>query len=288
MSILTAALAEGISDRVVECPGFRCRSLSFERARSFPLHQHRTSHVILVYAGEWTDRMQSARRVGPGDVLFQPAGIEHETFAAAGTSVIILDMPATILAGFCGLYGFYPRTILTSFDDVEQIPERIQAEMSHADEASPAVIHSLVLQLLAIGSRAPIEFNPRVPEWMPRLIAYIQANLGERLTVARLAAVAAVSESLLSHSFGRYFNRSVSDYIRDCRLRVAERALRYTDDPIQTIAWETGFSDQAHFCKAFKAARGLTPTEYRQTRPAPVADPVLERRREPMQACCVR
>ena len=288
MSTVLASTEELLSDRSVECPGFRCRSMSFPRAQAFPLHQHRASHAMFVYSGEWTDRVESTRRLGRGDLLFQPAGIEHETFAAAGTSVIILDFTAAILAGFCGLYGFYPRTILTSFDDVEQIPERIHAEMSLLDQATPAVIHSLVLQLLAVGSRAPIENNPRVPEWMPRLVAYIQANVGERLTVARLAAQAAVSESQLSHSFVKYFNRSVSDYIRDCRLRAAERALRYTADPIQKIAWETGFSDQAHFCKAFKAARGVTPTEYRLTPPVPAADPVLARRREPILACCVR
>ena len=292
MSSATALLsAEPFSDRVVECPGFRCRSMSFTRAESFPLHTHRVSHAMFVYSGEWTDRVGTTRRrLGRGDLLFQPAGIEHATSAAPGTSIVILDFSATILAGFCGLYGFYPRTILTSFDDVEQIPERIHAELSHIDEATPAVIYSLVLQLLAVGSRAPIEANPKVPEWMPRLIAYIQANLAERLTVAKLAARAAVSESQLSHSFVKYFNRSVGDYIRDCRLRAAERALRYTADPIQKIAWDTGFSDQAHFCRVFKAARGVTPTEYRSTRsqPAPAADPVLARRREPILACCIR
>lgn len=285
MSIVTASPA---ADRRVECPGFRCRSMSFPRGRSFPLHSHRTSHIIFVYSGEWMDVAGSARRLGRGDVLFQPAGIEHSTSAAAGTNAIILDLSAATLAGFCGLYGFYPRTILTSFDDVEQIPERISAEMANLDETTPAMIHSLVLQLLAVGSRAPIESNPRLPEWMPRLIAYIQANLGERLTISRLAARAAVSESQLSHSFVRYFRRSVGDYVRDCRLRAAERALRNTTDPIQNIAWETGFSDQAHFCKAFKAARGVTPTQYRLTPRMPAADPVAARRREPILACCAR
>lgn len=274
---------------VLQCPGLRCRSMTFTRTRSFPSHIHRASHAIFVYSGEWTECTGSSRRLGRGDVLFQPAGIEHETSAAPGTTVVIVDFSATVLAGFCGLYGFYPRTILTSFDDVEQIPERIYAEMmSPVDESTTAVVYSLVLQLLAIGSRAPIESNPRVPEWMPRLIAYINGNLRERLTVRRLAELAAVSESQLSHSFVRYFNRNVGDYVRDCRLRAAVRALRYTSDSIQEIAWETGFSDQAHFSRAFKAARGMTPTQYRLTQLEPAVDPVLARKRDPIRACCIR
>ena len=84
--------------------------------------------MIFVYDGEWTEDSQSGqRRLGRGDVLFQPGG---------GTSVVIMKVSPTILAGFCGLYGFYPRSILTSFDDVEGIPERIRAEMERADEAT--------------------------------------------------------------------------------------------------------------------------------------------------------
>jgi AraC-like DNA-binding protein len=275
----------------VHGPGFRCRAMTFTRPTSYPFHTHRSPHVILVYDGEWTEHAGAGqRRLGRGDLLFQPAGVEHETHAARDTVVVIMDISPNILAGFCGLYGFYPRSILTSFDDVEQIPDRIYAEMSRADEATPAVIYSLVLQLLAIGSRAPIESNPRTPEWMPRLVAYINANLAERLTIRRLAARAAVSESHLSHSFIRYFRCSVSDYIRDCRLRAAARALRHTDEAIQKIAWDTGFSDQAHFSRAFKAARGLTPTQYRLAKsiPAVAADRGAATRRGAIPSCCLR
>src|ERR1043165_7494452 len=201
MSNVYARIADDVSPprMRVQCPGLRCRAMTFPRARSFPLHVHLLPYVIFVYEGEWTEIAGGVeRRLGRGDLLFHPAGVEHETRAAAGTVVALLEISTTILAGFCGLYGFYPRTILTSFDDVERIPERIYAELARDDEATTGVVYSLVMQLLAVGSRAPIEANPHAPSWMPRLAAYINANLGERLTVQRLAARAAVSESHLS------------------------------------------------------------------------------------------
>jgi AraC-like DNA-binding protein/mannose-6-phosphate isomerase-like protein (cupin superfamily) len=272
----------------MQCPGLRCRAIPFTRARSFPLHVHLSPYVIFVYEGEWTEIAGGVeRRLGRGDVLFHPAGVEHETRAAAGTVVALLEISPTILAGFCGLYGFYPRTILTSFDDVERIPERIYAELARADEATTGVVYSLVMQLLAIGSRAPIEANPHAPNWMPRLTAYINANLGERLTVQRLAARAAVSGSHLSHSFVRYFHCSISDYVRECRLRAAARALRHTNDSVEKIAGDFGFSDPAHFSRTFKTERGLTPTQYRTACPsATEIDPAA--RREPRACCDIR
>ena len=226
----------------------------------------------MVYEGEWTDLSGSRRRIlRRGDVLVHPGGVDHETLAAAGTTVVIVDLPRT---AFATLRGLYECPILMAFEDVDGIPDRIHAEIANADSATALVVNSLVLRLLAIGSRAPVAPSRRKPEWVSRLIAYIQANLGERLTVQRLAAAAAVSESHLSHSFNQYFDCSVSDYIRDARLRGAARALRHSGDSVQQIAWNFAFSDQAHLTRTFKSAYGVTPTEYRSARSAWIDHPL--------------
>jgi AraC-like DNA-binding protein/quercetin dioxygenase-like cupin family protein len=223
--------------RVVRGHGFHARAMSFSSRWTFPRHTHRSAQVVMVYDGMWTDHVGSRRReLRRGDVLFHPTGVDHETLAAAGTTVVIVDISHAVIAAFCALYGNHPRSILITFEDVEGIPERIYGEISHADEATTLVVNSLVLQLLAIGSRVSMAPALRKPEWLSRLVSYIHDNLGERLTIRRLAAAAAVSESHLSHSFIRYVDCSVSEYIRDCRLRAASRALRHTSDSAQQIA----------------------------------------------------
>lgn len=255
----------------------RARSLAFPSRRTFAAHPHRRGHAVLVYEGEWTDVAGSKCRVlRRGDVLFHPPGVRHETSAAAGTAVVAVDVAGAVLGDFRALYT---RTFVIAFDDVEGIPERIRAEIGRADSATDLVVHSLILQLLAIGSRAAAKPLRRRPEWLPRLVDYIHANLGERLTLQRLAAEAAVSESHLSHSFQQHFDCSVSDYIRDARLRAAARALRRSGDSAQQIAWSLGFSDQAHFTRTFKSVYGVTPTEYRSARDAwgePLSEPASE------------
>jgi AraC family transcriptional regulator len=254
---------------IVHCRGFRARSLEFSRQTGFARHGHRGGHLVLVYEGEWIDQAGPRRRtLRREELLFQPGPVRHETHAAAGTKVTIVDLSHAALRAFCVLSGKRPHSLHTTFADAAGIPERIHAELSRVDEAATLVVHSLVLQLLAAGSRLAAAPSQRKPAWLPRLLAHIHENLGQRLTIGLLAEVAGVSESHLSHSFARYFDCSVSEYIRDCRLRAAARVLRRTQDSIQQIAWHLGFSDQAHFTRTFKAAYGATPTEYRSARTA--------------------
>jgi AraC-like DNA-binding protein len=255
--------------RIVHCRGFRARSIEFSRPWAFPRHGHRGGQLVLVREGEWMDRAGARRRMlRREELLFHPGPVTHETHAAAGTKVTIIDLSHAAFREFWALSGNRMDPLHATFVDVDGIPERIEAEMSHGDEATTLVIRSLVLQLLAIGSRQPAASVQRKPEWLPRLVAHIHKNLGERLTIGLLAEVVGVSESHLSHSFARHCDCSVSEYIRDCRLRAAARALRRTQDSIQQIAWYLGFSDQAHFTRTFKAAYGVTPTEYRSARTA--------------------
>jgi PAS domain S-box-containing protein len=48
------------------------------------------------------------------------------------------------------------------------------------------------------------------------------------------------------------------------RIENAADALRNTDEPLSTIAFQCGFYDQAAFSRQFRAATGLTPAEYRR------------------------
>jgi AraC-like DNA-binding protein len=254
---------------MVHSRGFRARSLEFHRYTGFARHRHRGGHLVLVYEGEWIDHGGRRRRtLRREELLFQPGPVTHETQAVAGTKVTIVDLSHATLRAFCALSGKRLHSLHATFADAEGIPERIHAELSRVDEAATLVVHSLVLQLLAAGSRLPAASSQRKPAWLPRLLAHIHESLGERLTIGLLAEVAGVSESHLSHSFARHFDCSVSEYIRDCRLRAAARALRQTHDSIQQIAWHLGFSDQAHLMRTFKAVYGVTPTEYRSARTA--------------------
>jgi AraC-like DNA-binding protein len=90
----------------------------------------------------------------------------------------------------------------------------------------------------------------------------------EGLTVAGLAGRLSVPEYRLRRVINRRLgHRNFNAFINGFRLDEAQRALRDPGQralPVLTIALEAGFQSIGPFNRAFKAATGVTPTEFRR------------------------
>lgn len=96
------------------------------------------------------------------------------------------------------------------------------------------------------------------------MIAFIQQNYQEKLSLEDIARSASVSKSECLRCFRSSINRTPFEYLLDYRLETAERLLRSSDTPILDIALQSGFSGSAYFGKIFKEAHGIPPGLYRK------------------------
>ena len=106
-----------------------------------------------------------------------------------------------------------------------------------------------------------------LPDWYGRIrsvVAHIDAHYAEPLTNADLAVIAKMSQATFCRVFRETMQTTPAKYLTTIRLNAARRLLTTTDRLVTDIAVETGFWDQSHFVKAFKAERGITPGQYRR------------------------
>jgi AraC family transcriptional regulator len=82
--------------------------------------------------------------------------------------------------------------------------------------------------------------------------------------VADLAAEAGVHPVYLARVFRRHHRCTIAQYVRRRRLERALHELSTSRRSLAEIAIDTGFADQAHFSRAFKAHAGLTPGQFRK------------------------
>lgn len=93
---------------------------------------------------------------------------------------------------------------------------------------------------------------------------YVQRHLSEAITTAQIADHLFMSRQHLSRRFTREAGIPLAAFIRREKIDEGKRLLRYTDKSVAAIALYLGFCSQGHFARAFKAAAGMTPGEYRE------------------------
>jgi AraC family transcriptional regulator len=114
--------------------------------------------------------------------------------------------------------------------------------------------------------RSAIVFEPSNGlscERLRRVWDYVEAHLGDHLTLNDLAGVACLSPYHFRRSFKQAVGVGPPRYVIQRRLERAKTLMRRTSEPLAEIAQEVGFADQSHLTSIFRRETGLTPGRYR-------------------------
>jgi AraC family transcriptional regulator len=96
-----------------------------------------------------------------------------------------------------------------------------------------------------------------------RGVRFIERNIERRLSLAEVAAEAALSDYHFHRLFRARYGMAVMDYVRRRRLTQAAEQLLRTPAPIIEIAMNAAFESQAAFTRAFRRIYATTPGAYR-------------------------
>lgn len=122
-------------------------------------------------------------------------------------------------------------------------------------------LNSVEAALLWYDTRNP--HRHQLDERVLAVLEHIDAHLAEELDTARLARVAHLSTSRLSHLFTAQVGTSPARYIEAQRLELAARLLEMTPTPVAEIGRRVGFRDPLHFSRRFSRRRGTSPSAHR-------------------------
>lgn len=103
----------------------------------------------------------------------------------------------------------------------------------------------------------------RIWQRLMRGVDFIEGNIGQELTLAKVAAKAALSEYHFHRLFRARFGMPVMDYVRRRRITEAAKALLHSPTSILEIALDAGFESQAAFTRAFRRIYHTSPARYR-------------------------
>jgi AraC family transcriptional regulator len=95
-------------------------------------------------------------------------------------------------------------------------------------------------------------------------IEYIQAHLGEDLSLADVANELGMSQYYFCHLFKRSTGVSPHQFLIRQRVERAKHLLKQPERTVTSIAMDCGFANQSHFAKCFRQFTGMNPNQFRK------------------------
>jgi AraC-like DNA-binding protein len=215
----------------------------------------------------------------PGQYYLVNHSVPYESVPQAGYQTVALAFPPSALASrVANPRSFYalkddpasPRwKLLDSF--LTQYTESRQAwSESEFEKLTQQLFDLIVMSIVEPNQQASAAERSTRAADCARALRHIRAHLPDRdLTPGSVAEACGISLAYL-HEIFRGSARSVEATIFAERLERAGVALRSPDhagSQIATIAYRLGFSDPAHFARAFRRHFGASPSDWRSGTP---------------------
>ena len=197
-------------------------------------------------------------KVCGGDVLFLPEGGKYNIMVNKPSMHICIDFLFTkkgILPDVCrNVTGIKQEFHKFQHNWMTNSPLRIPRAFE--------LVNRIYCRLINCGSGERLKSDGIFSRAVKEIIEhYKEASF----TVESLAEKLNISTVHLRRIFSKHTDKSPLKYINDMRLDQAGKLLSASNLTVGEIALSLGFSDQFHFSKTFKAAVGLSPTDYRRS-----------------------
>lgn len=226
----------------------------------------------------YRDHWSSWRFERMGDIFILPAGFSSRTMAwCEEQRSLMCRLDPEQAADWLGEDFVWDedrllRSLNVGSPEVRRLLHRIVSELENPGHASRILTEGLVQQACVELSRymrqpSPSEAKGGLAPWRMRIIEQEVASAPGSVSVELLAQKCALSVRQLSRAFHASRGRTLTSYLSDHRIKVAQMMLG-EGASVKTTAHAVGFSSPANFATAFRRRLGCTPAIYRARRMA--------------------
>ncbi|HKV42458.1 MAG TPA: AraC family transcriptional regulator [Blastocatellia bacterium] len=250
-------------------------------AYDHPDHEHPTHFLQLQLKGpvryRWTtDGITHTGIAEPGTLFLCPRGSRDRVEWDGPTDRVMISIEHAIVTK--ALEETAARNdveLQQSFEMRDRhIASLILALRADSEDGSPAghlYGESLVTALAVYLQKRLAVFRPRTAQFrggMPtarlrRVLEFIEANLGEDISLSALAEVAGMGPHYFSDLFKQSTGLSPHQHVLRRKMERAKEQLQNQKISVVEVSAILGFTDQSYFTKVFRRAVGVTPTEFR-------------------------
>ena len=224
-----------------------------------PAHAHERDNLTFVFDGAIAEdtAAQPARVLRACDAILKPRGTVHSNRCGPdGARTLVIEFADEASMPVYAVLGA-PQTLRALLR---------AARLLHIAPCEAAEdVREIVIETLA---RVPSPSNRDAARdgcrWLARTVGLLHAGFAAPGRVQDLAREAHLHPVYLARAFRRRHGCSITAYRRQLQIAHAARRLAGSDEPLASVALRSGFADQSHLCRAFRAMAGVSPGTFRR------------------------
>jgi len=254
----------GTAHRSIEAGGVVLTEVIHSSGRRLPRHTHESAYFGLLVGGSYSEWCtERAAEYKPFTLGFHPPGLTHsDEVGSCGSRMFCIELRDSFLER--------TRAFLTA---PRFVPDLCAAETTWLGlrlyrsflmgTLGGFEIDELCAEMVERVGGASESHETGRPEWLGRALDLLQASFRAPLTLEEIARDVGVHPIHLSRVFRKRHGCTLADYLNRLRVQFACRALAEGWPDLADLATSTGFADQSHMGRVFKACTGQTPGRFR-------------------------
>ncbi|MCK6471841.1 MAG: AraC family transcriptional regulator [Planctomycetes bacterium] len=230
----------------------------------------------------WVDLDGTRLDARPGDVFFSRIGLRFASGHDPKRPITVLStgFKLTGRGGVDLLRGAaLPLRVTLTSGERKELTRRFEAliaAMLDEGRTGPlrarGLMQDLAAWMLDLAERTPAKRRTGTSDGrgaeagrVADAIAWADAHLAERITLAQLAKVAHLSPVYFAALFRRETSQPPIAWVRRRRMAAARELLAEGQKSVGEVARAVGFEDPYHFSRAFHRSEGCSPRAYRES-----------------------
>ena len=249
----------GQTETHLKTEGIRISETTYPEGLCSDWHYHENPYFAMILSGgSQEERRRGSFHCYPSQLIHYDFDEQHRNFNYQPDSRNInVEFDREWLAKL----GFQMRASAVEKEFVRVAFLKILNECGGNDPLSEASLQLLALEFL----RDTVEpYDQKNPAWVNKIREVLWDQWDKTPSLNQLASQLNLHPVTISRYFARYFNCSLSDYMRRIKTEKALELLKRTNMNLFEIALICGFSDSSHFNRVFKSYTGFLPGQFRR------------------------
>lgn len=145
---------------------------------------------------------------------------------------------------------------------IKEIMNKIFLESKCVNKHSQLSIDALLVNLFSTLENDFTKRNSTIPSWVKKLTEILHYQPEVCTSLSNLSLLLNIHPVHLSREFPKYFNTTISNYIRKQKVNKAISLIFNKQLSMTEVCYECGFYDQSHFISNFKKIYDNTPLQF--------------------------